>query len=299
MPRTEQAMQEPRPLIFGEVLYDRFPDGACTLGGAPFNVAWHLQAFGLAPLMISRVGNDALGEQVLAAMQAWGMDCCGMQVDSTHATGIVDISLEQGEPHYRIVESQAYDFISAIQLPALAGACMLYHGSLASRSAVSAEALAGLKRQLRGKVFVDINLRAPWWDRQRALDMLADARWIKLNADELSALLPQIADEEARIQALLHDNLDYVVVTHGDRGATAICTDDRRSHRVQPAAVDLIDAVGAGDAFCSVLMLGQMRQWPLPLTLQRAQQFASAIVGMRGATPRDMHFYHPYNTAWT
>lgn len=290
--------EQPRPLIFGEVLYDRFPDGACTLGGAPFNVAWHLQAFGLAPLMISRVGDDALGEQVLAAMRAWGMDCSGMQLDSTHATGVVDISLEHGEPRYHIVEAQAYDFIAVEQLPRIRGDALLYHGSLASRSAATAEALAELKRQLRGKVFVDINLRAPWWDRQQALQLLADARWIKLNAEELGALLPQAADEEARIAALLTDALDYAVVTRGDQGATAIVARGRQRHEVRPAATTVIDAVGAGDAYCSVLILGEMRQWPLPLTLQRAQQFASAIVGMRGATPRDMRFYQPFNAAW-
>ena len=53
-----------RPCIFGEVLYDHFPDGSRVLGGAPFNVAWHLQAFGLAPRFISRVGDDAEGRKL-------------------------------------------------------------------------------------------------------------------------------------------------------------------------------------------------------------------------------------------
>ena len=66
---TEQAQ---RPLVFGEVLYDRFPDGSTVLGGAPFNVAWHLQGFGLAPTFISRVGDDELGERIIATMTAWG-----------------------------------------------------------------------------------------------------------------------------------------------------------------------------------------------------------------------------------
>jgi fructokinase len=245
------------------------------------------------------VGDDALGQQVLAAMQAWGMDCSGMQVDHAHATGVVEVTLDQGEPRYHIVESQAYDFIAVEQLPRIRGDSLLYHGSLASRSAASAGALTELKRLLRGKVFVDINLRAPWWDRQQALQMLADARWIKLNAEELATLLPLVVDEEARIAALLHDALDYAVVTRGDRGASAIVARGRQRHELRPGATSVIDAVGAGDAFCSVLILGEMRQWPLPLTLQRAQQFASAIVGMRGATPRDMRFYHPYNVDWT
>ena len=68
-----------RPLIFGEVLFDEFPDGSCVLGGAPFNVAWHLQAFGLQPLFISALGEDEAGQQIVAAMRAWGMDLSGVQ----------------------------------------------------------------------------------------------------------------------------------------------------------------------------------------------------------------------------
>ncbi|MEN8132411.1 MAG: PfkB family carbohydrate kinase, partial [Pseudomonadota bacterium] len=67
-------MQKTRLIVFGEVLFDQFPDGTVVLGGAPFNVAWHLQALGYAPLLISRVGNDGLGAQIRSKMQDWGMD---------------------------------------------------------------------------------------------------------------------------------------------------------------------------------------------------------------------------------
>ena len=86
-----------RPLIFGEVLFDHFPDGTAVLGGAPFNVAWHLHAFGLRPLMISRIGNDELGGRVQEAMQKWGMDCSGMQIrHCTHPTGTVQVTFQDG-----------------------------------------------------------------------------------------------------------------------------------------------------------------------------------------------------------
>ena len=72
-------------VIFGEVLFDDFPDGA-VLGGAPFNVAWHLQAFGMHPVVISRTGNDAQRERIIDNMQRWGMDTIGMQSDPLHPT---------------------------------------------------------------------------------------------------------------------------------------------------------------------------------------------------------------------
>ena len=83
------GFSEQHPVIFGEVLYDRFPDGSVVLGGAPFNVAWHLQAFGVAPLFVSRVGDDALGRSVRNTMIAWEMDTSGLQLDPVHPTGSV------------------------------------------------------------------------------------------------------------------------------------------------------------------------------------------------------------------
>lgn len=78
-----------QPCIFGEVLFDQFPDGRRVLGGAPFNVAWHLQAFGEAPIFISRVGRDEDGASILGGMQKWGMDVVGMQMDEKLPTGRV------------------------------------------------------------------------------------------------------------------------------------------------------------------------------------------------------------------
>ncbi|OQX46150.1 MAG: carbohydrate kinase, partial [Candidatus Sedimenticola endophacoides] len=100
-----------RPLIFGEVLFDDFPDGSRVLGGAPFNVAWNLQALGARPLLISRVGNDALGRSIREQMQHWGMDLSAMQLDSAHPTGTVEVRIDDGEPSYEIVAPCAYDFI--------------------------------------------------------------------------------------------------------------------------------------------------------------------------------------------
>lgn len=279
-----------RPVIFGEVLYDRFPDGQSVLGGAPFNVAWHLQAFGAEPLMVSRVGDDAAGRQVLAAMRDWGMDCSGMQSDRRHPTGAVEVTLRQGEPSYHIVPDQAYDFIAADELPQPAPGWLLYHGSLACRNTVSAAALQALKGRTSGGTFVDINLRSPWWTRESVLPLLHDARWLKLNADELQQLqLPAMPDGAQ----------DYLVVTHGKLGARAHPRDGAAC-AVRPATqVAVMDSVGAGDAFSSVLLLGLLRHWPLPLAMDRAQQFASAVVGLRGATTCDHSFYEPYFRAWT
>ena len=79
-----------RPVVFGEVLFDDFEAGPKVIGGAAFNLAWNLESFGLAPLFISRIGSDSLGEQVLEIMRSYGMDTSGVQVDGERRTVIIE-----------------------------------------------------------------------------------------------------------------------------------------------------------------------------------------------------------------
>lgn len=286
------------PVIFGEVLFDCFPDGSRVLGGAPFNVAWHCQAFGLQPLFISRVGNDPLGQKVRSAMLDWGMVTSGLQLDSTHATGIVDVSFHDGEPSYNIVENSAWDFIDHQATPEIDTHSILYHGSLALRNPIAASSLANLKQQCSKSIFIDVNLRSPWWDSSLIKKIIQNGQWIKLNVDELALIVPHEQDTEARIRYLLsHLDVELIVVTQGDAGALAASHNEWCS--VHPDNIsNVVDTVGAGDAFSSVLLLGLYKDWPLQQILNRAQQFASAVVGQRGATTQDKTFYKPFIKAW-
>lgn len=286
-------------MLFGEVLFDHFPEGEVVLGGAPFNVAWHLNAFGARPVLISRVGNDALGRRIRDAMQSWQMDTSGLQLDSAHPTGTVDVSIEHGEPHYDIVEQRAWDFIDADSLPPVTDAALLYHGSLALRSPVSRLALDSLRANLDAPVFLDVNLRPPWWNRESVEHHLNTARWVKLNDDELEALTPtgrSLAQRAAALQQAY--GLELLITTLGGEGALAH-NNTGHSLQVKPTATDTVtDTVGAGDAFTSVIILGLLNAWELEQTLQRAQTFASAIVGLRGATPGQQDFYTVFRQHW-
>lgn len=288
-----------RPLIFGEVLFDHFPDGSSVLGGAPFNVAWHLQAFGLKPVLISRIGHDVLGQKVEQAMLNWGMDCSCIQVDFDHPTGTVCVQLNDGEPDYTIVDGVAYDYIDASLLPKLDGEWLLYHGSLALRHIVSASAFKVLKEECAARRMVDINLRSPWWRRDEILSLVQGADWVKLNEDELAEIYPQQVAQAVRIAALSSVVGKAIVLTGGENGACSISTVDASRSSVLPEkASQVIDTVGAGDAFCAVFVAGQLFGWPLELTMQRAQAFASAVVGMRGATSQDRNFYRYFTRQW-
>ncbi|MCG6869039.1 MAG: PfkB family carbohydrate kinase [Gammaproteobacteria bacterium] len=294
-----KQIPENPPLVFGEVLFDRFPDGSSVLGGAPFNVAWHLQAFGRSPVFVSRVGQDAPGRRILASMESWGMSPRFVQRDAGHPTGAVDVIMEGGSHHFDIVADSAWDYIGPDDIDCLPAAGLLYHGSLVGRSDVSRATLASLKRQTGLSTFIDVNLRDPWWDTDSVLGLLRDSRWVKLNDEELRTLAPERHGIEAgseSLQALC--NIDTLFVTLGGEGAF-VRTKAGETFRVGTGAqVSVVDTVGAGDAFASVLLLGLGLGWGMQTLLDRAQSFASAIVGMRGATVDDEAFYQPFIDAW-
>lgn len=291
--------QEQRPIMFGEVLFDRFPDGNVVLGGAPFNVAWHLQAFGLSPLLVSRIGVDALGRQISGAMIDWGMDRSGLQLDSAHQTGTVDVVLTDGEPTFDIVPNRAFDFIDRFSLPPIRTDATLYHGSLALRNSKSRETLLELRQHHQGYSFVDVNLRAPWWTKEILLEILEGADCIKLNQNELDQIITQGTSVAAKaVHLLTNMSAENVIVTRGKQGAIVYAADGSSYEATPESARKVVDTVGAGDAFSAVLLLGQAKQWDIDLTLERAQNFASAIVGVRGATVRNIGFYAQFLEKW-
>lgn len=292
-------MNQSRPLIFGEVLFDCFPDGREVLGGAPFNVAWNLHAFGRRPLFISRIGDDRRGRQIKKTMKSWSMNTDFLQQDQSRPTGRVDITLTGGEPRFVILPDQAYDHISSSIPRITESPTFLYHGSLALRNDVSRTTLTDLKRRYSSPVFLDANLRKPWWNRDAVLAMIEEATWLKLNDDECRTLFPDQLDLHS-CGAMLLDRfkLQAVFITMGAKGATAYLPDSK-PFSVEPGSrVTVVDTVGAGDAFSSVLLLGLTQGWPVQLTLERAQEFASAVVGQRGATSQDKEFYQIFNDRW-
>ncbi len=291
-------MRTARPIIFGEVLFDHFPDGTRILGGAPFNVAWHLQGLGESPLFISAVGDDAEAQVVRRSMRDWGMDLSGLQTDPVHPTGAVRVELENGHPRFHILDQQAYDHIDpedSLEAVADIPAGLLYHGSLILRHHAPRAALDALTRRIPAR-FVDVNLRPPWTPPERVEQALAGARWVKLNQDELRQLSGGDSPDDTQRLRQTH-GLELVIVTLGERGAL-LAHPSGLLQSPPPATVEVVDTVGAGDAFSAVALLGLMRQWPLEVLLARAVEFAAAVCALRGATTADPEFYAPFRRQW-
>lgn len=291
-----------RPVIFGEVLFDIFQDGSVVLGGAPFNVAWHLQAFGMNPLFISRIGKDSLGEIIIKRMTKWKMDISAIQHDVKHDTGTVRVVLNCDEPSFNIVQDCAYDFIEADKIPTLPKNSIIYHGSLALRNIISSKALDKLLLQASDSVFVDVNLRPPWYESEKIVSIIEHAKWVKLNEEELREITKQENENKVlrgaqQLQEKM--NVDLVIITQGAKGAFAIDSKGEVFEVCPDKKIDVVDSVGAGDAFSSVCILGLIKEWNLLTTLKRAQQFASEIVSQRGATVNDMTLYSTLINDWS
>lgn len=307
MTRLTTSSTKPKTVVlFGEVLADIFGKQK-ILGGAPFNVARHLQAFGLHPVLITRTGNDALRRELLAAMADAGMDDRGIQLDVAHPTGQVKVHMENHGHRFEILPDQAYDYIHAglTHMHTLAVRPQLvYFGTLAQRNTISAQALTALVRSSNAPRLLDINLREPWYDLPVIDRSLKRASMAKVNQDELDILASMFrlsgnTPQEHAAALVRRFSLDSLLVTCGEEGAWLI---DNEGKMVcvdgQKTPISLVDTVGAGDGFAAVFILGTLHGWPTARILSRANAFAAALCEIRGAIPGSRDFYQPFIKDW-
>ena len=304
--RSHEAFQpeDQTVIAFGETLVDQFRDRD-VLGGAPFNVACHLGALGAHPVLVTRAGKDALGEQLMRAMNERGLDLRGVQRDPSRPTGRVKVSETAGGHTFDILSDQAYDHIHA-SLARMMGQSlhpkMVYFGTLAQRGD-SRRALRAMLGAVDACVFLDVNLRDPWVDAETLRWSLRQAGVVKLNEDELmrigDLMMLNGATPQARAGVLVSSfGLDRVVVTRGAAGAWTLEAGGRIDSVAGARPARVVDTVGAGDGFAAVFMLGMLRGWALAERLERADAFARALCGIRGAVPAAQDFYRPFIRDW-
>lgn len=284
------------PLILGEVLFDCFPDGKQVLGGAPFNVAWNLQGLGLEPTMVSAIGDDAEGKTVLSAMSDWGMRQDQIQTCDEKPTGAVKVTIDNGEPKYDILQDRAWDFVQPPSIDNYDSYSYLYYGSLAYRSPQTAETIRRVINESQLPRFVDLNLRPPWFEESWVPTLVDGAAWLKLNHEELQKLTGISCETRENVQKAVEKfrNVHKVAnfcITSGSKGAY-LATEDGAGIEIAVTKPDpLVDTVGAGDAFASVLLAGLIAGRPLRQVGEAASRFAGKVCQNNGATCRDKSFY--------
>lgn len=291
---------------YGEALFDVIGDEA-ILGGAPANFTVHAKQLldfsgganeqGRAAV-VSRVGNDALGERLRRELGERGVDVEYLQIDPKAATGTVPVTVDsQGQPTYEIRRDVGWDNIETTPaLTALAAkADAICFGTLVQRTATSRSTLRQLLAAASHAHRVcDLNLRAPHDDPEVIAESVSDTTILKLNGDELQWLTSQLglAFSQDKIEVVLESLVDHyprlvtIAVTEGAAGARIFHQGRHafaRPPRTSPAAN--ADSVGAGDAWCAALVVGLLRDLAPEEILRRANEVAAFVASQRGATP--------------
>jgi fructokinase len=277
----------PRVVVWGELLWDRFVDGA-RLGGAAANAAFHLRCLGAEVALVSRVGADDLGDAARRRLGELGIDVSTVQVDANAPTGVVDVEIVDGEPRYTLASSAAWDRIEldTSVRARLLDADALVFGTLAQRTELGRGALGAALDELPPTAlrFCDANLRPPFDSRAVIARSLARADVAKLNQRE-ATLAARALDVDDAAAALVARGARCVVITRGADGATAFTAAERRDVPASPLHSNDGDAVGAGDAFTAVLTLGCLSRAPLEPLLGAAADYAAFVASERGGMP--------------
>ena len=309
------AAMEQAVTVFGEALVDDFSTRK-VVGGAPFNLARHLAGFGLPVTMITRIGDDSNGQLIRDEFTRFGVRESGLQTGPGEATGSVHVEVgADGSHQFTIVPDQAYDHIDSAAALAASQATqpsIFCFGTLAQRDPQSRAALHALLEQTQAVRFLDLNLRAGFVDETIVFDSLQQADIVKVNEEELQQLFkwychtcPDTVNMECisvdtECRAMMHNfSLSALVVTMGARGALYLSSDGAHVAG-HGATVDgaFVDAVGAGDAFNAVFLLGRLRGWTMEQTLARANAFAASSCVHAGAVPQDLSCYERWMTEW-
>jgi fructokinase len=279
-------------VVFGEILFDVFEDKK-RLGGAPFNVAYNTYMMGLDTLFLSSIGKDSEGLEIEEFFSKTGfVSECVKRIDEKK-TGRVEVRFKDGEPTYDIVDGVAYDYIDSC-LDRIESQDILYAGSLALRHTDNQSSLKLLLQKCQN-LFVDINLRAPFYSRDVLEFLLKSARWLKINYDELYVLKDMFALSKQEHIDLCYElkglfDIEKIILTMGEKGALSVSSDIAFAEAKN--VENFVDSVGAGDAFSSVYIKGLLeKRFDEAELLGEAASFSAKVCTLRGAITSSRSFY--------
>ncbi|RMG28348.1 MAG: carbohydrate kinase [Bacteroidetes bacterium] len=278
-----------KPVVsFGETLWDLLPTGKLA-GGAPMNVAMSLHQLGEQVVFISAVGQDALGEELLAYIRTQGLDTSYIQRVGDYPTGRVHVDVsDPTEVRYDIEFPAAWDFIDLDEqnLQAAKDARLMVYGSLAARNENSRQTLLELLPHASRRVF-DVNLRQPHYTPEHLDLLMKQAHWVKLNHHELRLITDWLGlggDDEQRMRALQQQyGLEAVCVTLGADGA--MMWQQGQLFRQKGFQVKVKDTIGSGDAFLAAWISQMLAQKSPQQCLRYACALGALVASHKGANP--------------
>ncbi|MBA3937439.1 MAG: carbohydrate kinase [Planctomycetes bacterium] len=288
---TSTTAAPPLLVGIGEILWDLLPDGRQP-GGAPTNVAWHAAQLGLRATVVSAVGDDDDGRELMVRLDAIGLDRSHIAVEPAHPTGTAGVVLDAaGRSTFTIAAGVAWDRIALhtglLHLAVEAAAVCV--GTLAQRDEVSRTTIQAFLAATRPgclRVY-DVNLRQHHFNATIVAQTIAACHVVKVSDEEwpiVAGLIDLPADPRSGAMALRkrHD-LRLVAVTRGPHGSLLCDAHGLHDHPGIPAAV--VDTVGAGDAFTAAVTAGLLLGMPLARLHDLASRAAAHVCASRGATP--------------
>ena len=257
-------------LALGEILWDVLSTEK-LLGGAPANLCHRLQQLGVNARMVSRVGNDPLGEELLAGLSALNFDLSLVQRDTVHPTGTVDVTLSSdGSPTFVINPDVAYDYLEPTRelLEAAEKATVICFGTLVQRSERTRSTIyAVLEAASHATTFLDINLRKNCYSPDTIRESLKRADILKLNETEI-ILVSELLDmneptpPEFASCVIEHFGIQTVLVTLGAKGVYARSASGETCE-VPGVAISVVDTIGSGDSFAAGFVYKLIQSAPL------------------------------------
>jgi fructokinase len=276
-------------ICFGEILWDVLPDGPQP-GGAPLNVAYHLNKLGLSTRIISKIGDDKNGEKLVHLLDNWGIDQTLLQRDAAYPTSEVIARIgAKNEVSYEIVFPVAWDFIdhqTEISNTINSSTYFVY-GSLASRNELSRETLFKFLDSDSIKV-LDINLRPPFFNKTLLAELMERADIIKFNEAELymaqilfGGSLKNEAEQVKFIQERF--NIPEVIVTKGEFGASYYKDED--SYHGWGPMIKVNDTIGSGDSFLAAFIANHQQGAAPKTIIKNAIGMGAFIATKKGGCP--------------
>ena len=269
-------------------MWDIYPD-RIEIGGAPFNVCYRLNSFGINVKLISSIGNDDLGLKVLEFFKKNNLHTDFISIDKENKTGQVKIKLESGEPKYKIINNVAWDYITSIKEYYNSKKIDYFiYGSLATRNNKSFETLKRLINFSKFKI-LDLNIRQNYYNKEKLDYLIKSADFLKINLDELMLLkdLFKIQDLETENIAqiiFLNFNLKYICITNGS--VNSFIFDGNNFIYNESLNVESIDNVGAGDNFlASFINEYFIKKKSLKFSLKIASIYGAITTTKKGAIP--------------
>ncbi len=276
-------------VCYGEVLWDIFPNKK-KVGGAPLNVAMRLNSFNHNATIISAVGKDALGNELLAYLDENNVNITCVEILDAYHTGEVNVKLnDKGAATYEIMCPRAWDKISlteAIENTVKESDALVF-GSLITRDEVSRKTLYKILKVAKYKIF-DVNLRPPHYTWDILLRLMKKADFIKFNDDELYKVGHYLGSKNRSLEQNLHfiaeqTNTEHICVTKGEHGAVLLY--NNTLYYNSGYKIKVVDTVGAGDSFLGALISQLLNN----INPQQAINFACGVGALvaqsEGANP--------------